>query len=170
MRRVLVGLLKVIAVAVFVVGAVLDVIANHTALTQELTCKGHWKDKEDAEVAHVQLTEYRWWSHLWTKSDGDVTAQTEKRAMASHIAFVQKIGNGSLALYMFKDGERGDTRGGYRVAHGEMTIKFTDSLVFVGTSCGPRETMSQMAAPMRPADQDQRGGDARSSSARDGAK
>jgi hypothetical protein len=32
----------------------------------------------------------------------------------------------------------GDLKGGYRAANGEITLKFSDSLVFVGTSCRPR--------------------------------
>ena len=138
MRRFLVGLLKVIAVAVLLAGVLLYVVVNHSGLTQELTCKGHWKDKEGAEVAHVQLTDYRWWVHLWGESDGDIKVQTEKLAMLGYYGFVRKIGEGSLALYDFRNTKDSDMRGGYRVANGEMTIKFTDSLVFIGTSCAPR--------------------------------
>ena len=68
MRRVLAGILKIIAVAVLLVGVCLYVLVNHSTVTQELTCKGYWKElgqnKEVAEVAHVQLTEYRWWLRL----------------------------------------------------------------------------------------------------------
>jgi hypothetical protein len=102
-----------------------------------LACKGHWKDKGEAEVAHVQLTDWRWWVHLWGTSDGDIKLQTEKLAMLGYYGFVRKIGEGSLALYEFRNTEHGDMRGGYLVANGEMTIKFADGLVFVGT-CGPR--------------------------------
>jgi hypothetical protein len=35
-------------------------------------------------------------------------------------------------------GKSGDFQGGYRVANGELTLKFSDNLVFVGTSCRPR--------------------------------
>jgi hypothetical protein len=87
MRHVLAGILKIIAVAVLLVGVCLYVVANYSELTQELTCKGYWKElgqnKEVAEVAHVRLTEYRWWVHLWSESDGNVQAQTEKFALVT---------------------------------------------------------------------------------------
>lgn len=137
MRRALIGLLKVITVAVLLAVVLLYVLVNHSALTQELTCKGHWKDKEVPEVAHVRLTEYRWWVHLWANRDGDVQVQTEKLAMLSYLPYVQKIGEGSLAMYAFRDREDGSMQGGYRVANGEMTIRFTDGSVFIG-KCGPR--------------------------------
>ena len=44
MKRVLVGILKIIAVAVLLVGACLYVLVNHSTVTQELTCKGYWKE------------------------------------------------------------------------------------------------------------------------------
>jgi hypothetical protein len=142
MRLVLAGILKIIAVAVLLVGVCLYVVVNYAALTQELTCKGYWKElgqnKEVAEVAHVQLTEYRWWVHLWSESDGNVKAQTEKLALAHYIPFVQKMNEGSLALYEFRESKFGDFKGGYRAANGELTLKFSDNLVFVGTSCRPR--------------------------------
>ena len=72
MKRILFWLLKIIAVAVLLAGVLLYVLVNHSAVTQELTCKGYWKDKGEADVAHVQLTEYRWWVHLWSESDGNV--------------------------------------------------------------------------------------------------
>jgi hypothetical protein len=139
MKHVLAGILKIIAVAVLLVGVCLYVLVNHSAVTQELTCKGYWKelaqDKEVAEVAHVQLIEYRWW--LWSESKGYVKAQTEKYALALYIPLVSKLNEGSLALYQFWD-SNADLRGGYRAANGELTLKFLDNLVFVGTSCRPR--------------------------------
>jgi hypothetical protein len=139
MKHVLAGILKTIAVAVLLVGVCFYVVVNYSALTQELTCNGYWKElgqnKEVAEVAHVQLTEYRWWVHLWSESDGNVKAQTEKFALAHYIPFVRKINEGSLALYEF--GESTDFQGGYRAANGEITLKFSDNLIFVG-SCRPR--------------------------------
>ena len=126
MKRVFAAILKTIAVAVLLVGVCLYVLVNHSTLTQELTCKGYWKelgqDKEVAEVAHVQLTEYRWWLRLLgSKSDdyGFVKAQTEKYALAFYIPFVSKIGEGSLALYEFRESNPGDFRGGYRVEMGK---------------------------------------------------
>ena len=66
---------------------------------------GYWKElgqnKEVAEVAHVRLTEYRWWVHLWSESDGIVEVQTEKFALAYYYPFVRKLNKGSLALYEF---------------------------------------------------------------------
>jgi hypothetical protein len=144
MRHVLAGILKIIAVAVLLVGVCLYVVANYSELTQELTCKGYWKElgqnKEVAEVAHVRLTEYRWWVHLWSETDGNVQAQTEKFALAHYIPFVRKLGKGSLAIYEFWGSESpsADFEGGYREANGELTLKFSDNLVFVGTSCRPR--------------------------------
>jgi hypothetical protein len=142
MRRVLAAILKIIAVAVLLVGVCLYVLVNHSTVTQELTCKGYWKelgqDKEVAEVAHVQLTEYRWW--LFGESYGNVKVQTEKFALAHYIPFVHKLGEGSLAIYEFRRSKSGDLQGGYRAANGEITLKFTDNLVFVGTSCRPRAT------------------------------
>jgi hypothetical protein len=139
MKRVLAAILKIIAVAVLLVGVCLYVLVNHSASTQELTCKGYWKelgqDKEVAEVAHVQLTKYRWW--VLGESDGNVKVQTEKVALAHYIPFVEKIGEGSLALYDFRESKSGDSKGGYRAANGEITLKFSDNLVFVGT-CTPR--------------------------------
>ena len=138
MRRVLVGA----AIAVFLAVACFYILVNYSAFTRELTCNGHWKQveqsKEVAEVAHVQLTEYRWWVHLWSESDGNVAVQTEKLPLASYISFVHKIGRGSLALFEFRDGKAENLRGGYREANGEMTVKFSDSLTFVGTTCRPR--------------------------------
>src|SRR5262249_9526973 len=91
MRHGLAGVLKIIAVAVLLVGVWFYVVVNYSELTQELTCKGYWKElgpnKEVAEVAHVQLTEYRWWVHLWSESDGYVQAQTEKFALALDFRF-----------------------------------------------------------------------------------
>ena len=141
MRHVLAGTLKIIAVAVLLVGVCFYVVVNYSELTQELTCNGYWKElgqnKEVAEVAHVQLTEYRWWVHLWGESDGNVKVQTEKLALAHYIPFVEKIGKGGLALYEFREIKSGDFKGGYRAANGEITLKFSDNLVFVGT-CRPR--------------------------------
>jgi hypothetical protein len=140
MKHVLAGILKIIAVAVLLVGVCLYVLVNHSTVTQELTCNGYWKElgqnKEVAEVAHVQLTKYRWW--LWSESDGNVQAQTETFPLALYIPFVRKLNEGSLALYEFRDSESADLRGGYRAANGEVTLKFSDNLVFVGTSCRPR--------------------------------
>ncbi len=142
MRHVLAGILKIIAVAVLLVGVCFYVVANYSAVTQELTCKGYWKElgqnKEVAEVAHVRLTEYRWCVHLWSESDGNVEVQTEKFALAYYIPFVHKIGEGSLALYEFWKSKSAGFQGGYRAANGEITLKFSDDLVFVGTSCRPR--------------------------------
>jgi hypothetical protein len=144
MRQVLAGILKIIAVAVLLVGVCFYVVVNYSELTQELTCKGYWKElgqnKEVAEVAHVQLTEYRWWVRLWSESNGNVKVQTEKFALAHYIPFVRKIGEGSLAIYEFWGSEppSADFEGGYRAANGELTLKFSDNLVFVGTSCRPR--------------------------------
>jgi hypothetical protein len=139
-KHVLAGILKIIAVAVLLVGVCFYVLVNHSTSTQELTCNGYWKElgqnKEVAEVAHVQLIEYRWW--LWSKSKGYVKAQTEKYALDLYIPFVTKIHEGSLALYQFWKSEFADLRGGYRAANGEITLKFLDNLVFVGTSCRPR--------------------------------
>ena len=134
MKRVLIG----IAIAVFLAALCLYVVFDHSTLTQELTCSGHWKDQEQiAETAHVRLTEYRRWVHLWSNSDGQMSFQTEKRALGGHFGFVRKIGKGSLALYEFKNDEGGVLQGGYRVANGELTIKLWDNLIFVGTSCKP---------------------------------
>jgi hypothetical protein len=142
MKHVLAGILKIIAVAVLLVGVCFYFVVNHSALTQELTCNGYWKElgqnKEVAEVAHVQLTEYRWWVHLWSESDGNVKVQTEKLALSHYIPFVEKIGERSLALYQFRESKSGGFEGGYRAANGEITLKFWDNLVFVGTSCRPR--------------------------------
>lgn len=142
MRHVLAGILKIIAVAVLLLGVCFYVVVNYSALTQELTCKGYWKElgqnKEVAEIAHVRLTEYRWWVHLWSESDGSVEVQTENFALAHYIPFVEKIGQGSLALYEFRKSKFADLQGGYRASNGEITLKFSDDLVFVGTSCRPR--------------------------------
>jgi hypothetical protein len=75
---------------------------------------------------------------LWAESDGDVKVQTEKFALAHYIPFVRKIGEGSLAIYEFWKSKSADFQGGYRAANGEITLKFSDNLVFVGTSCRPR--------------------------------
>jgi hypothetical protein len=142
MRHVLAAILKIIAVAVSLLAVCFYVVVNYSELTQELTCNGYWRElgqnKEVAEVAHVQLTEYRWWVHLWSESDGNVKVQTEKVALAHYIPFVEKIGQGSLALYEFRESKSGALKGGYRAANGEITLKFSDDLVFVGTSCKPR--------------------------------
>jgi hypothetical protein len=144
MKHVLAGILKIIAVAVLLVGAYLYVAANYSTLTQELTCNGYWKElgrtKEVPEIVHMQLTEYRWWTPLrWSgESEGNVQVQTEKFALAHYIPFVRKISEGSLAIYEFQESKSGDFQGGYRVANGELTLKFSDNLVFVGTSCRPR--------------------------------
>ena len=58
----------------------LYVFVNHSEVTQELTCKGHWRDKGDADVMHAQFTEYRWWI-LWAESDGYLKVRTEKLAL-----------------------------------------------------------------------------------------
>jgi len=140
MRHVLARILKFIAVAVLLVGVCLYVLGNYSEITLELTCTGYWKElgqnKEVAEVAHVQLTEYRWW--VLGESDGNVKVQTEKLASAHYIPFVEKIGKGSLAIYEFRESKSGDFKGGYRAANGEITLKFSDNLFFVGTSCRPR--------------------------------
>jgi hypothetical protein len=140
MRHVLAGILKIIAVAVLLAGVCLYVLVNHSTSTQELTCNGYWKElgqnKEVAEVAHVQLVKYRWW--LWSESDGFVRVQTETNPLAHYIPFVEKIREGSLALYQFRESKSGGFEGGYRAANGEITLKFSDNLVFVGTSCRPR--------------------------------
>jgi hypothetical protein len=139
MRRVLAWILKIIAGAVLLVGVCFYVLVNHSTSTQELTCNGYWKElgqnKEVAEVAHVQLIKYRWW--LWPESYGYVKAQTEKFALDLYIPFVNKIHEGSLALYEFRESD-GGFKGGYRAANREITLKFSDNLVFVGTSCTPR--------------------------------
>ena len=51
MKRIFVGLLKVIAAAVLLAGMLLYVAANHSQLTQELTCKGHWKEPTPTDAA-----------------------------------------------------------------------------------------------------------------------
>jgi hypothetical protein len=141
-RHVLAGILKIIAVAVLLLGVCFYVLVNYSALTQELTCKGYWKElgqnKEVAEVAHVRLTEYRWWVRLWGESDGEVQVQTEKNFVAYYFPFVAKIGEGSLAIYEFRQSKSDDLQGGYRASNGEITLKFPGNFVFVGTSCRPR--------------------------------
>src|SRR5262249_37055429 len=147
MRHVLAGILKIIAVTVLLVGVCFYVVVNYSGLTQELTCEGYWKELGEnyvaqvvADVVHVQLTEYRWWVHLWSESDGHVKAHAEKRASFYYIPVVHKFNEGSLALYEFSEfrDSKPYLRGGYRAANGELTLVPSDNLVFVGTSCRPR--------------------------------
>ena len=133
-------LLKIIAFAVLLLGVCFYVVVNYSAVTQELTCNGYWKElgpnKEVAEVAHVRLTEYRWWLWWLSESDGNVKAQTEKFAWLFYFAFVRKFNEGSLTLYEFRRSKSDDFEGGYRAANGELTLK-SGNLVFVG-KCRPR--------------------------------
>jgi hypothetical protein len=134
MKQFVVTSLKVLLGLVVSLGAALYVVVNYSTTKKELTCQGHWQrgTERQPEVAYVVLTEYRWWVHLWAESDGDVHVQTAKLAMANYIPFVDKIGEDSLALFIFKHDRSGKTVGGYRAANGDITIKFLDDLVFVG--------------------------------------
>jgi hypothetical protein len=101
---------------------------------EELTCEGHWRDTRQPDVAYVVLTQYRWWVNSWSDSHGNVKAQTDKNAaLVLYIPFIDKIGEDSLTMFMFKDGKHGKLRGGFRTANGEITIAFRDDLVFLGT-------------------------------------
>jgi hypothetical protein len=65
-------------------------------LLEELTCEGRWRTGRQPEVAHVVLTQYRWWVRLWGDSDGNVKVQTDNYLRALDIPFIDKIGVGSL--------------------------------------------------------------------------
>ena len=71
--------LTVFLALVVTVGAALYVVVNHSEKQQELTCEGSWRDDRQPEVAHVVLSEYRWWVHLWGDSDGYVKVSTINR-------------------------------------------------------------------------------------------
>jgi hypothetical protein len=135
MRTFLRTSLKVLLGLVVTFGAASYLVVNHSAKEQELTCDGYLRRGAESqpEKAYVVLTEYRWWVHLWAESDGSVQAQTDKSALSRYIPFVMKIGDGSLALFEFREEKLGKMVGGFRAANGEITITFLSNIVFVGT-------------------------------------
>lgn len=128
-----IGIVLLVLIAVPFVGFYAAVF--HSTTERELTCEGSWErgGNGQAEIAHMVLTESRFWV-WWTDSDGDVMIQTDKSAISTYVPFVRKIGDGSLALYMFSNGMNEDRKmvGGYREANRELTIEFSENFLFVG--------------------------------------
>jgi len=58
--------------------------------------------------------------------------QTDKSGYFGFVPFIDRIGDGSLALYIFKNEVAGDSVGRFRVANGEFEIRLLDNLVFEG--------------------------------------
>lgn len=117
---------------------VLYVIINFSEKKTDLTCRGYMQNgsEQKAEIAYVILSEFRWWTRLWSDSDGVVRIQTDKSAMMKYVSHLTKIGEGSLALFVFRDERLGKMIGGYRVANGEITIQFIGSMIFAGKCDG----------------------------------
>ena len=61
---------------------------------------------------------------------GDLRAESKNLALAIYIDNIEKIGDKTLATYMFDDGPH---VGGYRSGPNELTLQFTEGLLFVGT-------------------------------------
>jgi len=137
MLRFLIGLLKVIAVFVLITAACLYFLANHSERQTELTCDGMWVQSSEPEILYVVLSEYQPWI-FWGDSDGTLKAQTDKLSMSIYVPRVDRIGDGSLALYSLWDGYPEKSMiGGYRVANSEITLQFGSKLTFTG-KCRPR--------------------------------
>lgn len=124
------------------VGIGLYVVVFHSAVRQELVCKGHWKSNpSDPETAFVQIEEYRPWVGLWSSSGGNVKVATDKFALQQYIPALRRNMDGLLTLYSFYEydhskGMLGTMVGGYRVANGEITFKFSPDLTFIGNCQG----------------------------------
>jgi len=106
-------------------------------VTQELTCKGLWKDQSQVkdETAHLQLTTHRWWVGLWSKHDGSARIQFDNVPAQYHISDIEKINEGSLALYTFNRWASGFPRGGYQVANSKLILGVSHNRRFVSTTC-----------------------------------
>ena len=99
-------ILKIPAIIVCALSATYFVVLNFSGENQNLTCKGTLVDNgsQTPETAYVVLTQYRWWVHLWSAdSDGTLSMQTDKSGYFGFVPFIDRIGDGSLALYIFKN-------------------------------------------------------------------
>jgi hypothetical protein len=132
--------LQILGAVVVVCAGLLYIVINHSTITRELTCVGSLTNGSDRlpDTAHVQLIEYRWWVHLWSDSDGNAKAQLEDFSSSIYISNIKKIGDGSLALYQFKDDDGNNLVGGYREANGEITFRLASGLTFTGDQCRVR--------------------------------
>ena len=135
MRAILRIGLKFTAILIGVLGAVFFVLVNYSAVEKNFTCEGKLGDQPD--IAYVVLSEYRWWVRLWSDSDGDLKLQFDKRGITTYVPFVDKSGDGILAVYSFHRNDKDSMIGGLRIANGELVIKIYGDVVFIGR-CSPR--------------------------------
>jgi hypothetical protein len=129
--------LKWVLAAVVALGVVLIVVVNFSERKQFYVCDGETRvgDKSTPDKAYVELSEYRWWVHLWSESDGNLRVQLDKANMIDYLTTVMRIGDGRLALYQFMDFDR-KFKGGLKAANGEISIKIGENVMFSG-NCIP---------------------------------
>jgi hypothetical protein len=128
--------LKVLTIAALFLGAAYYILVNHSATGTALTCSGKWEKGPEGlqgtdETVYAVLEEYRPWI-VWTDSDGDLKAESKNFAFRIYVSDVKKIGDKPLVTYMFPRDPGGKIAGGYRAAPKELTLRFTDDLLFVG--------------------------------------
>jgi hypothetical protein len=84
------------------------------------------------EIVYAVLEEYRPWI-VWTDSDGILRAESKNFALYDVFLDVRRSGYKPLTTYMFAHNRGGKIVGGYRGGPKELTLQFTDILLFVGT-------------------------------------
>ena len=103
-----------------------------------MTCSGKWEKGPDGwqgedETVYALLEEYRPWI-VWGNSDGNLRVEAKNFTPAmAYVPYVERLRDIPLANYMFADHRGGPLIGGYRGGSNELTLQFTDGLLFVGT-------------------------------------
>jgi hypothetical protein len=68
-------MLKKITLILLVLFSLLITIINFSEVTTSYSCNGEMKGKDDNTEKmklFMKLNDYRWWVHLWSKSDGNL--------------------------------------------------------------------------------------------------
>lgn len=132
---------KLVLCLLVLAGIALLAVFNFSTTTTALTCDGnlnfHGTAPSRADIAHVELSEYRWWVHLWSESDGDLRIQLDNAGLADYVSRLERVGDGTLAMFVFWDFGKTEMVGGYRVANSELTLKISPKATFMG-KCRPR--------------------------------
>lgn len=131
--------LKFIAGLIALAALALLVVINFSEVKTNFVCDGELNRKGKAvpEKAFLELSEYRWWVHLWNASYGNLKAQLDNDVWSTYAPKVDRIGDGALATYMFWNYEANKLLGGLRAANGALTLNLADEVVFTG-KCRPR--------------------------------
>jgi hypothetical protein len=92
-------ILKLTAAILVAVGAVYFVVMNFSAKESTFVCSGTVNATAGQSPAEVflRITEYRWWVHLWSESDGSVSLEVPNTTV-EYYGHVKVVGD-QLQIY-----------------------------------------------------------------------